>query len=175
MSAYLSYFAYGSNLHPERLGERLPDILVLGPARLAGHRLRFHKRGRDGSGKCDCEPTGAPQDSVLGVLYRIPAVHKATLDEIEGTGYRSLRVRVVIGGTMAVAFAYRALPDHVHASLRPYTWYRDLVLRGAEHHGLPRDYLRMIAATPARPDPDPARDALHAALLDRIQCQGHTP
>ena len=53
MSATLLYFAYGSNLHPERLRERVPSAESLGVARLEAHVLRFHKRGRDGSGKCD--------------------------------------------------------------------------------------------------------------------------
>lgn len=156
------------------MGERLPDALVLGLGQLRGHRLRFHKRGRDGSGKCDCHPTGEEQHAVLGVLYRIPAAYKATLDEIEGIGYRSVRIRVAAGGTTAAAFTYVARPEHAHAQLRPYAWYRDLVLRGAEHHGFPRDYIHMITATDVIQDPDPLRHALNAALLARIRRQGHS-
>jgi gamma-glutamylcyclotransferase len=173
MSAHLTYFAYGSNLHPTRLGERLPGARLLTLGQLRGHRLRFHKRGRDGSGKCDCHHTGEGQDTVLGVLYRISRTHKATLDRIEGIGYHSVRIRVVAGGTTATAYTYVARPGHVDTQLRPYAWYRDLVVRGAEHHGFPRDYIHMIAATHVIQDPDPLRRALHAALLARIRRQGH--
>ena len=55
----LLYFAYGSNLHPTRLGDRAPSVELVGTAVLEGHALRFHKRGADGSGKCNALATGS--------------------------------------------------------------------------------------------------------------------
>lgn len=48
----MRYFAYGSNLCVRRLRRRVPSARALGPARLDGWTLRWHKRGEDGSGKC---------------------------------------------------------------------------------------------------------------------------
>ena len=50
----LYYLAYGSNLHPVRLTERVPSARFLGLTSLFGYQLRFHKRHEpDGSGKCN--------------------------------------------------------------------------------------------------------------------------
>lgn len=52
------------------------------------HRLRFHKVGEDGSGKCDAEETGDPEDRVIGVVYAISASEKLVLaqtNEIHST------------------------------------------------------------------------------------------
>lgn len=51
------YFAYGSNMLTERLIARTPSARPVGTSLLPGHRLTFHKRGRDGSGKCDAFET----------------------------------------------------------------------------------------------------------------------
>ena len=56
------YFAYGSNCNQaimEKKGviARTPSARPVGTSLLPGHRLTFHKRGRDGSGKCDAFET----------------------------------------------------------------------------------------------------------------------
>nr|MDQ2697092.1 gamma-glutamylcyclotransferase [Pseudomonadota bacterium] len=86
MEPLLKYFAYGSNLHPLRLRERVPSATVLGVAELAGWRLRFHKRGQDRSGKCNIIPTGRSGDRVIGVIYAMAAADKDKLDAAEGLG-----------------------------------------------------------------------------------------
>jgi len=48
---------------------------------------------------------------------------------------------------------------------RPFDWYRDLVLRGAEWHRLPAAHRDAIAAVPARSDPDAERRSRHDRLL----------
>jgi hypothetical protein len=53
---------------------------------LAGHRLRFHKIGQDGSGKCDADVTGNPEDRILGVVYGLSRDDKTILDRHEGLG-----------------------------------------------------------------------------------------
>jgi len=47
------YAAYGSNLHPDRLKQRVPSARLCGPSVVEGWGLRFHKRGQDESSKCD--------------------------------------------------------------------------------------------------------------------------
>lgn len=163
----LYYFAYGSNLHPERLRERVPSSRALAVAELDGHLLRFHKRGRDGSGKCSILPSGRPRDRVFGVVYRMAAAELTDLDRAEGLGVGYLRVELTVrtDGTPRPVFSYRAQDEHTDAALAPFTWYRELVLTGARHHGLPADYIAAIEAIAALPDPDTERHARHQRLL----------
>lgn len=57
-------FAYGSNMLVARLTERVPSARPIGIGQLKGHVLRWHKRSKDGSGKCDIEITESDADSV---------------------------------------------------------------------------------------------------------------
>lgn len=80
----LHYLAYGSNLHPLRLQERVPSAVVVGVVKLAGQLLTFSKRGGDGSGKCACFDSGNAADVVYGVLYQMDASGRDVLDKVEG-------------------------------------------------------------------------------------------
>jgi len=50
-------------------------------------------------------------------------------------------------------------------SLRPYTWYKEFVVRGAEQHGLPDGYIEQLKAIDAVADPDAARDRHNRCVL----------
>lgn len=166
MDDLLHYFAYGSNLHPERMRRRVPSAQPLGCAVLTGHLLRFHKHSlKDDSGKCDAHYTGRVQDRVYGAVYSLAAAEKAALDAVEGPGYEVAERVVIQGGTQRPVFLYRARPEAVVADLAPYDWYHALVVAGARHHGLPEPYIARIDAIAARPDPDATRAAQARALL----------
>jgi hypothetical protein len=79
------YFAYGSNLSTARLRKRMPSCKPLGIATLPGHALRFHKRSRDMSGKCNAFASGN-NNRVIGVLFSFDSAERAKLDEAEGVG-----------------------------------------------------------------------------------------
>ncbi len=89
-------FAYGSNKREGGLKERVPDAEFLHVARLPGHDLRFHKRSRDGSGKCDAFQTGDPEDEVWGLIVDVPDDQRPSLDAAEGlnSGSRAESVAV---------------------------------------------------------------------------------
>ena len=142
------YFAYGSNMSSDRLIARTPSAISLGRARLPGYTLRWHKLGRDGSGKCDIEPTEAPGDAVWGVLYEIDLADKDHLDDVEGLGigYDEQTVRVEADSVLREANTYKARPDKIDPTLRPLAWYKAHVLHGATEHALPDEYVRRIAA-----------------------------
>ena len=53
-------FAYGSNMPSARLRGRCPSARAIGIAELRGHELRWHKRSKDGSGKCDIVAVDTP-------------------------------------------------------------------------------------------------------------------
>ena len=154
----LTYFAYGSNMSVARLHARVPGARRLGLAALAGHVLRFHKCGADGSAKLDVVATGDAADRVLGVLFGLTAAEKAVLDAIEGPDYEGVTVAVGnADGAVVEVFMYRAL--RVDAALRPFAWYVHHVLTGAREAGLPADYVARIATVETIDDPDGERDA----------------
>ena len=159
--ARLHYFAYGSNLYPERLRRRCPTAVALGPLRLPGWRLAFHKRSDvDGSAKCDLVETGALTDAAYGVVYGLDPADKPALDRAEGLGtaYHERRVDTEEYGAV---FFYVAEPRGITTGLAPLTWYHRYVLEGARLHGLPEAYLDAIAAVPTQPDLDEARARGH--------------
>jgi len=162
------YFAYGSNLHPHRLKARAQAACLLSAATLPGHRLRFHKRGADGSGKCDCVPAGASH-CVHGALYALTDRCLAALDRVEGPGYRKMAVQVTTRFGVLEAFTYRAREGWIDPGLRPFHWYLELVLAGTRFHGFPEPYRARIAKVPAARDPDRIRAEQHARLLETIR------
>ncbi|MEO8278364.1 MAG: gamma-glutamylcyclotransferase family protein [Ideonella sp.] len=165
MSPSFLNFAYGSNLSSRRLRARTPSATPLGSASLTGHRLAWHKVGRDGSAKCDIVETGAATDCVWGVVYRIDRAERHLLDQVEGLGqgYDYKEVEVMLGSQIVQTGAYVA--THVDTRLLPFDWYLALVLDGAEEHDLPPAYCQALQLVRAKPDPDPARCDINRAHL----------
>ena len=158
------YFAYGSNLLVARLRARIPIVADLGQRALGGWALNFHKRGRDGSGKCNIVPSNIPEARVHGVVFVLTASALAALDQIEGVGHGYQRITVTLESNLGVA-TYVAESSYIEPTLKPYRWYRDLVLAGAREHDLPESYLALLAAIEVIDDPDLVRALRHRALL----------
>lgn len=158
------YFAYGSNLHPLRLAQRAPSCRAVAVGWLPGHALRFHKRGHDGSGKCNVAWTGRAADRVWGVVYALDGSELVILDRIEGERYRRRQLTVCTRRGPLAAATYVARPEHTDDRLLPYRWYRTLVACGARLHGLPPSWIARIDAVAERSDPD-RRRALHHLRL----------
>ncbi|MCG6868740.1 MAG: gamma-glutamylcyclotransferase [Gammaproteobacteria bacterium] len=110
MTTRLRYFAYGSNLLPQRLRERAPSARLVGSGHVDGRTLRFHKLGGDGSGKCDCHATGDPNDRLWGAVYEMDAHEKPDLDAVEGPGYTAIEVEVSLSSSRLTAYTYVAIP-----------------------------------------------------------------
>jgi hypothetical protein len=102
---------------------------------------------------------------VYGVLLSISRADEKSLDREEGLdrGYRKDTIDVVTSTGAKRAVVYIA--THKDASLRPYRWYKEFVVRGAEEHGLPHDYIERIRAVESQPDPDAKRRAANEAIL----------
>lgn len=165
------YFAYGSNLHVGRLRARIRGVVPVESALLPGHALRFNKRGRDGSGKCSVVPHAGAE--VAGVIYQITRTGLVRLDRFEGSGYRRSPIVVhgLDSGRRYRAHCYVAKASAIDDSCVAYDWYRDIVVAGAESHGLPAAYIDRLRATPARPDPNGRRRRQQVALLV-VPCVG---
>ena len=135
------YFAYGSNMLTARLHERVPSATAIGTGELVGHALRWDKRSwRDGSGKCDAEATSRNEDVVWGVVFEIDPEDRPALDKAEGigAGYLEKTVSVLTEAGLVTAITYCATDKD--PTLRPYHWYKALVVAGAREHGLPASY-----------------------------------
>ncbi|MCG7995459.1 MAG: gamma-glutamylcyclotransferase [Candidatus Thiodiazotropha taylori] len=159
------YFAYGSNMSSRRLRERVPSARFRSTATLEAHELRFHKRSRDGSAKCDALETHNPQHRVIGVVFEIAQAEKAELDRHEGLGYgyEEKQVSLLTGSAESLtAFTYYA--THIDSLLKPYSWYKHHVLSGAREHQLPTTYLDRIERIEAIIDPNSARHVLEMAI-----------
>lgn len=158
------YLAYGSNLSTARFRHRLPGAEPLGAAQLEGYSLHFHKRGMDGSAKCNALADGG---RLWGVLYRIGNQERTELDRIEGLGrgYRAAQVTVSLGVERMVAHTY--LATRIDGRLQPFDWYREHVLRGAREWTLPDAHIERIrrVATVADPDPERVRRELSVYAL----------
>jgi gamma-glutamylcyclotransferase len=150
------YFAYGSNMLEQRLKARVPGAVFLAKAYLGGYCLRFHKKSKDGSGKCNIIQA---EDLVQGVLYEFPESELNQLDAAEGYGYgynhKEITLRVP-NGTKALAYAVVDF-KYIDDKLVPYSWYHELVVSGAEQHGLDADYIEKLRKHRSVQDPDPKR------------------
>ncbi len=136
---------------------------------VAQRRFVFHKRSEDGSAKADAFFTGQDGDRIWGVVYAIHQEQKPQLDACEylGVGYDEEYAAVhTAAGERLPCSLYIARAAAIDATLLPYHWYKALVMHGAREHNLPPDYVEMINALAAMPDPDSRRRERHQRLLD---------
>jgi len=164
------YLAYGSNMCRARLQARISQTELVGNARLCDYRLSFHKRGGDGSGKCNVYSTGSSRDVVYGVLYRLDQSQFSQLDIFEGVGHgycrKTVACQLLSNGELVQAVLYIAAGHYTDDSLLPFTWYRAYVLAGARQQGLPKAYIRKVLDVRTMTDPDTARSRENTALLE---------
>jgi len=139
------YLAYGSNMHLDRMRRRLPDAVVCEAAVLDNYIVGFHKRGRDGSGKCNIAPLQGGR--TFGVVYAVTVACLECLDRIEGSGYRRICVqaRGVDSGRDYRVYTYIAHEWALTDDLLPEAWYLEYVLQGGRMHRLPDDYIGSLA------------------------------
>ena len=166
-SSRLHVFAYGSNMLIRRMRDRIAAASVIQKGSLAGHKLAFHKRGVDGSAKANALFTGEDADRVWGVLYRVSHRDSVILDRIEtvGSGYDREEVEVMIADRTVRAHTYVARSEVIDDSLKPFSWYHQLVLHGALQHELPDSYIDSLARIESIADPDQVRDRQHRELI----------
>jgi gamma-glutamylcyclotransferase len=148
----LLYFAYGSNMDPQTMQERVPHARPLGPARLDGFRLEFSiysTRWEGGAANLELDE----RSHVWGVLWEIPEEGRAGLDAYRGhpTFYRREEVSVLGPAGKVIAFTYRVA--HQKAWIRPTDGYVNLLRSAIRVHGLPPEALDALdeAARPPRP------------------------
>lgn len=156
-------FAYGSNMLSARMRERAPSARKHNIGQLVGHQLCWNKRSKDGSGKCSIAETGHPKDVVWGVIYEMSLEDKPRLDRAEGPGYAERVVKVITQTGSGTAMIYYA--TSIDPGVRPYDWYRNLVVAGAREHGLPEEYVGVLEKVVTVADSNAERAAKNRRLL----------
>jgi gamma-glutamylcyclotransferase len=164
------YFAYGSNLHPIRLIKRVPSAELVGIAKHPNHRLSFHKKGQDDSSKCNMFSSEAGSDLIYGAIYQLERGHKNALDKIEGKGFGYIESQIALtyDGYEYPCFTYLAQQSHVDDNLKPYHWYKKLVILGAQYLEFPSAYISSIEAVESIEDLDPRRRIENETLIENI-------
>jgi hypothetical protein len=153
-----------------RLLERVPSAQWVGRTELRYHRLAFQKKGRDGSSKCNLVCTGEESDGVYGAIYQMDSAHKKALDSFEGNGngYHNSQLTVELHGKEYSCFTYFAQQSYIENNLKPYHWYKNLVVLGAKHLQFPDGYVRSIELIESVEDPDETRRKHHEQLIEEI-------
>lgn len=160
----ITYFAYGSNMLSGRLRERTPSAMPIGTGFVRNRRLTFDKKSIDRSGKCDMEATDS-DERVYGVLFEIDAAEKPKLDRAEGRGYGYEQETIDVITDSGVKQALTYVPTCKDKALKPYHWYKNFVIAGAEEHHLPVSYIQQIRTAESTEDPDPDRRARKERML----------
>jgi gamma-glutamylcyclotransferase (GGCT)/AIG2-like uncharacterized protein YtfP len=154
------YFAYASNLDPDQMRERCPSHRVVGLAALHEHQLFFPRYSQGwGGGVASVQPHHG--GTVWGIVYDLSEEELQKLDACEG--FRSaedqhkndydrqvLTVELTRPDDASVprrlrVFVYVAHPSNPKPPSRRYL---DAILKGAQHHRLPEEYIAKLAKTP---------------------------
>lgn len=148
----------------------MPSANLLGVVELDKYRLAFHKKGQDGSSKCNLVRTDSEFDRVYGAVYELEQEHKNVLDCFEGTGYgyRDQQIMLQCQGQAYKCFTYFAQQSHIVEKLKPYHWYKQLVVRGARYLRFPDSYLVLIESIESVEDPDEKRRKEYERLMEKI-------
>ena len=142
------YFAYGSNMNWNQMRERCPSSRFVGIAVLRDHKLAFTRKSVDrGCGVADVvEEDGA---HVWGVVYEIADLDVGKLDTKEGfrpgrdkNSYNRRECMVFLDGKDQRPLTVSAyFGDPQPNPPLPNATYRNLILAGAEHWHLPKQYI----------------------------------
>jgi cation transport regulator ChaC len=127
------HFAYGSNMDPAVMRRHAPAAVPIGVARLADHRFII-----TADGYASVEQARA--SAVHGVLWRLTARDRATLDRWESTAsgqYCAAMLAVRSAGRRVAALVYVGR----RAAGRPRAGYMELVIAAARTWNLPADYI----------------------------------
>ena len=145
----LKYFAYGSNMDPERMRRRGIKFSRREHAVLEGFRLEFNKvssrNPREGYANIVKDPEGI----VEGILYEIEESDLSKLDKFEGypLHYRRTRIYVKLdNGEEVEAITYIAQQEMVKDGLRPSKEYLSHLLKGCDL--LSKEYCEKLRRTP---------------------------
>jgi gamma-glutamylcyclotransferase (GGCT)/AIG2-like uncharacterized protein YtfP len=131
------YFAYGSNMLPKRLLERIKKYHTAFQAILPDHKFTYNKKSIDGTAKSNIAPNCGTE--VHGVCFEIDEDDFAILRKHEG-GYDQRNIEVATKeGIKTKAVTY--ISSSIDTALVASPAYKSMVLKGAQHWGLSDAYI----------------------------------
>jgi len=143
------YFAFGSNMNPERVRSRGLVFEAIEGGVLDGYRLTFDKRAPGQGPGGHASVRWAPGAQVEGVLYLLEGpgeIEKMDVFERAPVNYSREVVRVRTCGGERLAWTYFANPAVLAPGSRPEPDYLAHLLRGRAY--LSEAYFRRLAAWP---------------------------
>jgi gamma-glutamylcyclotransferase (GGCT)/AIG2-like uncharacterized protein YtfP len=148
----LLYFAYGSNMDPRHMHQRVPGARPIGPGKLSGFRLAFNVYSTEwegGAANLELDPDA----HVWGVLWEVPEDEADGLDAYEGHPTFFRREDVVVDGPVGAAIAWTYRVAHQDGFVRPTDVYVHRMHAAIRMMGLPPEALDIVerAARPPRP------------------------
>ena len=135
------------------------------PVVVPGWSLQFHKRSVDGSGKCNIVNSSK---GIYVAVYEMQERDKGKLDQIEGIGkgYHDSSIDVPEFGSCST---YLGFTKHICDELKPYDWYKEMVLLGCRKLDFPDNYVSSIEAVRNGPDPDEQRGREQWRIVERLR------
>ncbi len=103
-------------------------------------------------------------------MYKLQPAHKSELDKFEGkgNGYIDNQIMLKHNQIEYTCFTYLAQQSHIAESLKPYHWYKKLVILGAQYLEFPGAYISSIESVESMEDPDTKRRKEKEALIERV-------
>ena len=147
------YFAYGSNMNPERVERRKVGFTQCESGHLFGYKLAFNKRSVKYPGAASANVIEQKDGCVEGVVYHLDNAQQITkMDPFEGYPVRYNRILAPVETTTGFidVWVYVANPDHIQEGLKPAGWYLNHLLSGREF--LSSAYAEELARTVCLPD-----------------------
>ena len=139
------YFAYGSNMNPQRVRQRKTQFAHHQAGALVDYKLVFNKRSVKHPGAASANVMAEPGARTEGVVYKLSEPQQIEMmDPYEGYPIRYDRLILPIRCQREIcdAWVYIANPAYISAGLKPARWYLNHLLAGASF--LPASYVDQL-------------------------------
>jgi hypothetical protein len=144
------YFAYGSNMNPERMAQRGLSVVSARSATLKNAVLCFNKRSRRNPSWACANIGWAPGSRVEGVVYQLADTYQIMkMDPFEGAPRYYSRERFTVEtctGEEIAAWTYVANPAVIDHQVKPLRWYVGQLLAGRDF--LSPEYVAWLESVP---------------------------
>lgn len=149
------YFAYGSNMNPNRVQKRKMAFHSAEAGVLSHYRMKFNKRSVKYPGAASANVVAETDALTEGVVYRLSHPEQIEMmDPFEGYPIRYDRqlLPIKVTGGFVDAWVYIANEDHIQEGLSPARWYLEHLLAGEPF--LSKTYLQELRQTICLPNSD---------------------
>ena len=160
------YFAYGSNISETKLKSKDISFINKGMCKLHDCKVFFCKKSKDGSGKATILPH--TNHVICGMLYEIDAANLIKLDKHEGLNYGYTRKTIIVKDEInrdVSCEIYIAEQSYIDFSLKPYSWYVNIIIDGMISNQFFNSYIEEIASVETMDDRDNDRNMKNTMLL----------